>query len=110
MVDLYRVTSPDDPVLENGNKLCKGKPVAYLLAWKSEKVGNETDPRFWHRSPGRSSPPARPTIAGATTMMPERSPHPDSDGIERASQFPAVPTLDEMVRKGGTNVRTVYSR
>ncbi len=26
MVDLYRVTSPDDPVRENGNKLCKGKP------------------------------------------------------------------------------------
>ena len=45
MVDLYRVTSPDDPVLENGNKLCKGKPVAYLIVWKSDKVGNETDPR-----------------------------------------------------------------
>ena len=45
MVDLYRVTSPDDPVLENGNKLCKGKPVAYLIVWKSEKVGNEADPR-----------------------------------------------------------------
>ena len=24
LADLYRVTSPDDPVLENGNKLCKG--------------------------------------------------------------------------------------
>ena len=45
MTDLYRVTSPDDPVLENGNKLCKGKPVAYLIVWKSEKVGNEADPR-----------------------------------------------------------------
>ncbi len=45
IVDLYRVTSPDDPVLENGNKLCKGKPIAYLRAWKSEKVGNETAPR-----------------------------------------------------------------
>ena len=28
MADLYKVTSPDDPVLENGNKLCKGKPLA----------------------------------------------------------------------------------
>ena len=45
MADLYRVTSPDDPVLENGNKLCKGKPIAHLIVWKSDKVGNETDPR-----------------------------------------------------------------
>ena len=45
VVDLYRVTSPDDPVLENGNKLCKGKPIAYLIVWKSEKLGNEADPR-----------------------------------------------------------------
>jgi hypothetical protein len=46
LADLYRVTPPDDPVLENGNKLCKGKSIAYLLVWKSEKVGNETDPRI----------------------------------------------------------------
>ncbi len=45
MADLYKVTSPDDPVLQNGNKLCKGKPIAYLIVWKSEKVGNETEPR-----------------------------------------------------------------
>ena len=41
LADLYRVTSPDDPVLENGNKLCKGKAVAYLIVWKSEKIGKE---------------------------------------------------------------------
>ncbi len=45
MVDLYRVTPPDDPVLESGNKLCKGKSVTYLIVWKSEKIGNEADPR-----------------------------------------------------------------
>jgi hypothetical protein len=45
MADLYKVTSPDDPALENGNKLCRGKSVAYLIVWKSEKVGNEVDPR-----------------------------------------------------------------
>jgi hypothetical protein len=45
MADLYRVTSPDDPVLENGNMLCKGTPVSYLIVWKSEKVGHEADPR-----------------------------------------------------------------
>jgi hypothetical protein len=44
MADLYKVKSPDDSALENGNQLCKGKPVAYLIVWKSEKVGNETDP------------------------------------------------------------------
>jgi hypothetical protein len=45
MADLYRVTSPDDPVLENGNRLCKGRPIAYVVVWKSDKVGNENDPR-----------------------------------------------------------------
>jgi hypothetical protein len=39
MADLYKVTTPDDPVL-----LCKGKPIAYLIVWKSEKTGNEADP------------------------------------------------------------------
>src|SRR4051812_44120698 len=45
MADLYRVTPPDDPDLEKGNKLCKGKPVAYLIAWKPERIGHENDPR-----------------------------------------------------------------
>jgi hypothetical protein len=45
VAEVYRVTSPDVPVLENGNKLCKGKPVAYLIVFKSEKIGNEADPR-----------------------------------------------------------------
>jgi hypothetical protein len=43
--DLYRVSPPDNPVLENGNTLCKGKQIAYVLVWKSEKVANEADPR-----------------------------------------------------------------
>ena len=43
--DLYRVTQPDDPVLENSNRLCRGKPVAYLIVWKSEAINKETDPR-----------------------------------------------------------------
>jgi hypothetical protein len=45
VADLYRVTSPDDPLLENGNKLCKGKTIAHLVVWKSEPVGKEADPR-----------------------------------------------------------------
>ncbi len=43
--DLYRVTPIDDPILENGNKLCKGKPTAFLIIWKSEKMGNGSEPR-----------------------------------------------------------------
>ena len=45
MADLYRLAPPADPVLENGNKLCGAKPVAYLIVWKSEKLGTEIDPR-----------------------------------------------------------------
>ena len=45
MADLYRVTSPADLVLENGNKLCGAKTAAYLIVWKSEKLGAEVDPR-----------------------------------------------------------------
>jgi hypothetical protein len=45
MADLYRITVPDDPLLENGNRLCKGRPISYLLVWKSEAVGKEADPR-----------------------------------------------------------------
>ena len=45
MAYLYRVAPPDDPLLENGNRLCKGKAIAYLIVWKSEPVGKEVDPR-----------------------------------------------------------------
>jgi hypothetical protein len=43
--DLFRVTQPDDPMLENGNKLCRGKPVAYLIIWKSDKTATAAAPR-----------------------------------------------------------------
>ena len=72
MADLYRVTSPDDPVLENGNRLCKGKPIVYLIVWKSEMVGNETDPRTLAPFPGISSAPLRPTTADATPTTLDR--------------------------------------
>ena len=45
MADLYRITPPDDPILENGNRLCKGKPISYLIIWKPEQTGKEADPR-----------------------------------------------------------------
>jgi hypothetical protein len=64
MADLYRVTSPDDPALENGSKLCKGKPVAYLLVWKSEKAGNVTDPRTLAPFSGKKFTPGSPDDCG----------------------------------------------
>ena len=45
VADLYLLTPPDDPAIENGNKLCMGKPIVHLIVWKSERVGKETGPR-----------------------------------------------------------------
>jgi hypothetical protein len=45
MADLYKITPPDDPVLANGNTLCKGKPISYLIIWKPPQTGKEADPR-----------------------------------------------------------------
>jgi hypothetical protein len=67
MADLYRVTPPDDPTLENGNKLCKGKPVAFLLVWKSEKIGNEADPRTLAPFSGQKFTPGSPDDCGRYT-------------------------------------------
>ncbi len=67
MVELYRVTPPDDPVLENSNELCKGKPVAYLIVWKSEKIGNEDDPRTLAPFSGPKFTPGSPDDCGRYT-------------------------------------------
>lgn len=64
LADLYRVTSPDDPSLENGSKLCKGKPVAYLIVWKSEKAGNEVAPRTLAPFSGKKFSPGSPDDCG----------------------------------------------
>ena len=32
------MTPPDNPVLENGNKLCKEETIANLIVWKSEAI------------------------------------------------------------------------
>jgi hypothetical protein len=74
MADLYKVTLPDDPILENGSGLCKGKSVAYLIVWKSEKVSSEPDPTyFWQFFPGGKSVPAHPMTAGGTSMTAPRT-------------------------------------
>ncbi|MFL5266200.1 MAG: hypothetical protein ACJ8AH_06300 [Stellaceae bacterium] len=41
---LYRVTSPADPVLLHGNRLC-GQPVTFIVVWKPARVGSDVDPR-----------------------------------------------------------------
>jgi hypothetical protein len=69
MADLYRVTLPDQPVLIDGNTLCKGKPVAYLIVLQhSEKTWKEADPRMWVPFPARSLPQARQTTAGVMSL------------------------------------------
>jgi len=67
MADLYRVTPPDDPVLENGSKLCKGKPVAYVIMWKPEKVAKEIDPRTLAFFSGPRFDPGSPDDCGRYT-------------------------------------------
>jgi hypothetical protein len=67
MADLYRVTPPGDPVLENGNRLCKGKPVAYLIVWKPERVGAEVDPRTFAVFSGQKFDPGSPDDCGRYT-------------------------------------------
>jgi hypothetical protein len=64
MAELYKVTPPDDPVLVNGNKLCKGKPIAYLIVWKSEKIGKERDPRTLAPFSGPKFDPGSPDDCG----------------------------------------------
>ena len=64
MADLYRVAPPSDPPLENGSKLCKGKPVAYLIVWKSERTGKEIDPRTMAFFSGPKLDPASPDDCG----------------------------------------------
>jgi hypothetical protein len=67
VTDLYRVTPPGDPILENGNRLCKGKPIAFLLVWKSEKVGSEGDPRTFAPFSGQKFTPNSPDDCGRYT-------------------------------------------
>jgi hypothetical protein len=67
MAYLYRVATPDDPVLENGNKLCKGKTVAYVVMWKHEKAAGEIDPRALAFFSGPKFDPGSPDDCGRYT-------------------------------------------
>jgi hypothetical protein len=60
---LYRVTTPGDPVLLHGNRLCGGRapqPVTFIVVWKPARVGSDVDPR----SMAAFSGDTRPTAAG----------------------------------------------
>ncbi len=67
MADLYRVTPPGDPVLENGGKLCKGKAVAYLIVWKSDKANAEAASRTLAPFSGQKFDPGSPDDCGRYT-------------------------------------------
>jgi hypothetical protein len=67
MADLYRITPPDDPVLENANKLCKGKPVAYVIMWRPEKAAKEIDPHTLAFFSGPKFDPGSPDDCGRYT-------------------------------------------
>ena len=44
----YRVASPADPPLLNGNRLCGGKtpaPVTYIVLWTPQELAGDTAPR-----------------------------------------------------------------
>jgi hypothetical protein len=73
MADLYKVASPDDPVLQNGNTLCKRKPIAYLIVWRPEKAGNEADPRTLAPFSGQKLNAGSPDDCGRYTY--DAAPH-----------------------------------
>src|ERR1700753_2804986 len=73
MADLFRLTSPDDLVLENGTKLCQGKPVVYLIVWKSEKNAKEADPRTLAPFSGQNLKAGSPDDCGRYAY--DASPH-----------------------------------
>lgn len=70
--DLYKVTSLDDPVLANGNKLCKGKSVTCLIVWKSDNAGKEAKPRSLASFSGQKFDARSPDDCGASLTTPER--------------------------------------
>jgi hypothetical protein len=56
---LYRATTPYDPVLLHGNRLCGG-PVTFVAVWKPAPVASDIDPRAMAARSGS----ARPAAAG----------------------------------------------
>jgi hypothetical protein len=55
----YRVASPADPPLLNGNRLCGGKgptPVTYIVLWKPRKLAGDTDPQGMAAFSGTTPP------------------------------------------------------
>jgi len=71
MSDFYRVSPSDDPVLEDGTRLCKGKPIAYVLVWKSEAVRKEANSRTLAPFSGPKFSVGSPDDCGRYTWTPE---------------------------------------
>ena len=64
VADLYRVTPPDDPVLENGNKLHKSKFVAHFDRMEVGKTNKEADLRTWAPFSGQKLSAGSPDDCG----------------------------------------------
>jgi hypothetical protein len=57
---VYRVTTPADPALKNGNRLCgagsKSTPVTYLAVWNPEALPGDKAPRALAAFSGKDAP------------------------------------------------------
>ena len=76
MADLYRSHRQTIRFFRTGIS-CAGKAAAYLIVWKSEKVGNETDPRTLAPFSGQKLNAGSPDDCGRTLTTPVRTDGPD---------------------------------
>lgn len=60
----YRVTTPGDPVLVQGNRLCDGKPVTYIAVWHVKPIiPTDAEGRAFAAYSGPNEP--QPSVKGS---------------------------------------------
>lgn len=75
----YRVASPADPILLNGNRLCGGRtlaPVTYIVLWTPRKLAGDTAPRSLAAFSGTTPPTGTDSPGLCGTFRYEASPVP----------------------------------
>ncbi|WP_156878420.1 hypothetical protein [Roseomonas gilardii] len=73
----YRVASPADPILLNGNRLCGGRtpvPVTYIVLWTPRKFAGDTAPRSLAAFSGTTPPTGTDSPGLCGTFRYEASP------------------------------------
>lgn len=73
----YRVASPADPILLNGNRLCGGRtpaPVTYIVLWTPRKLAGDTAPRGLAAFSGTAPPTGTDSPGLCGTFRYEASP------------------------------------